>query len=108
MIQLQKIMDTFFDPVKGRFIAVFDVDAPLSFFAGGQALGQTVHKFLDGKMIFRGRNRNIALLHLLAYQPHGQGKRDFVGQLRIFGIHKFDKCLDVSSPLLVQRSNILR
>lgn len=105
-------MDTFFDLVRGQFIPVFHVDASLSFFAGGQALGQTIHEFLDGKMngkmIFRGRNRNIALLHLLAYQPHGHAKRDFIGRLRIFGIHKFDKCIDVSLLLFVKRSNILR
>ena len=98
--------------MKGLFIAVWDVDAPLALFAGGQTLRQAVQKLFVGKMngevAFRGGNCHISLVHLFPQQPHGHGKGDFRSQLRIFCTHKVNECADMLPLLFVQRCHILR
>ena len=97
--------------MKGLFIAVWDVDAPLALFAGGQTLRQAVQKLFVGKMngevAFRSGNRHISLIHLFSQQPHGHGKGDFGDQLWVFRPHKINKCADIPPLLFVQRRHIL-
>ena len=86
-IEFQKITDAFLYRTKGLFIPVFDVDAAFSLFAGGEALRQAIYKLLMGKMngemILRSGNGHISLTHLFPHKPHGHGKRNLAGQLRI-------------------------